>query len=111
MKKEKGFTLIELVMVITILGILAVVAVPRFVDLRNKASEAAEYGIKAAIESGAKLWNAHYYIDSSGQYSTEYPAGTDGWKYCLDEDTTADIDAKYTIAYEATTGHATVTAK
>ncbi|MDW3189737.1 type II secretion system protein, partial [Vibrio sp. Vb0932] len=40
MKKQTGFTLIELVVVIVILGILAVTAAPRFLNLQNDAREA-----------------------------------------------------------------------
>ena len=41
MNKEKGFTMIELVMVIVIIGILAAIAIPRFLDLRANAQQAA----------------------------------------------------------------------
>ncbi|MDO8749294.1 MAG: prepilin-type N-terminal cleavage/methylation domain-containing protein [Candidatus Omnitrophota bacterium] len=41
MNKEKGFTMIELVMVIVIIGILAAIAIPRFMDLRASARQAA----------------------------------------------------------------------
>ena len=55
MKGNKGFTLIELIAVIVILGILAVTAVPQFLDLRNDARNAAAGGIGGAIASGAML--------------------------------------------------------
>ncbi len=81
MSKKGGFTLIELVLVIVILGILAVVAIPRFIDLRSEAREAACEGAMAAGRAGAQLWHAKYLIDSTGSYSTAYPASSAG---CFD---------------------------
>ena len=49
---NKGFTLIELVMVIVILGILASVAVPKFSNLSDQAKAAAEQGVVGGVRSG-----------------------------------------------------------
>ncbi len=50
--KDDGFTLIELIMVIVILGILAAAAVPKFMDLSTDAKQAAIKGAAAAVGSG-----------------------------------------------------------
>lgn len=52
-KKRKGFTLIELVMVIVILGVLAAVALPKFVDLSDEAYKATQDGIAGALSSAS----------------------------------------------------------
>ncbi|QXO17110.1 type II secretion system protein [Vibrio ostreae] len=53
MKRQGGFTLIELVVVIVILGILAVTAAPRFLNLQDDARTAAAQGLKGAIAGAA----------------------------------------------------------
>jgi prepilin-type N-terminal cleavage/methylation domain-containing protein len=52
---QKGFTLIELVVVIVILGILAAVALPKFVDLTNEALGASTQGVAGALSSSAAI--------------------------------------------------------
>lgn len=54
-KKQKGFTIIELVVVIVILGILAAVAFPKFQDLSGDARTAVLNGAKAALQSAAVI--------------------------------------------------------
>ena len=56
--KQGGFTLIELVVVITILGILAAFAVPRFASLEGQARLAATQALAGSVRSGASLAHA-----------------------------------------------------
>ena len=55
MKRQGGFTLIELVVVIVILGILAVTAAPRFLNLQDDARAASLQGLKGAIDGAAGI--------------------------------------------------------
>jgi MSHA pilin protein MshA len=52
---QRGFTLIELVMVIVILGVLAAVAIPKFVDLKGDARAAALAGVAGGLNSAAAI--------------------------------------------------------
>ena len=52
---QNGFTLIELVMVIVILGVLAAVALPKFIDLKGDAQLAALQGVAGALSSASAI--------------------------------------------------------
>jgi len=52
-KSQTGFTLIELVMVIVILGVLAAVAIPKFIDMRSDANTAAVASVAGSLSAAA----------------------------------------------------------
>lgn len=65
MSRQKGFTLIELVVVIVILGLLAATALPRFVDLTSNARLASVQGVAGGLRSAVALTRAAWLVQGS----------------------------------------------
>ena len=104
--RKNGFTLIELIIVMVILGIMAAVAVPRYLDSISNAEEAAEdavissikagltqYANNSLVESGRAIWP-----DNPFDALSEKPAGYS------DDGAQADVDGEWTFIPNGTGG-------
>jgi prepilin-type N-terminal cleavage/methylation domain-containing protein len=90
-RNQKGFTLIEIIAVLVILGILAAVAVPKFVDLQTQASQKALDGALAAAFSTCSMQYARLLLansaapdaDAVAAAATAEPPGADDFIYAF----------------------------
>lgn len=73
--RQRGFTFIELILLITVLGLLAVSAVPRFIGTTDAEEENSRDAIVSAVRAGVALYKANGMVDGDGEAS--YPSMLD----------------------------------
>lgn len=109
MKTQKGFTLIELMIVVAIIGILAAVAIPAYSDYLKRSQVAEALGLLAGLKTPTEEW-----YGSKGAWPTIITSQLGGklvGKYTTDIAITSTPAAGYQKGYEAAMKDKTITGK
>ena len=111
--KQSGFTLIELIMVIVILGILSAFALPKFADLSGSAEKATVEGVRAALRSSAAIVHAQFLAGGSVGTTVEIEGNTinlvEGYPAQTDLALLIELD-DYNLVQATTTGYTIISA-
>ena len=92
LREQKGFTLIELMIVVVIIGILAAIAIPNFIAMQNRAKEGSTKANMHTVQLAAE----DYGVQNDGEYAATMSVGT----------TPADfkLPASFKNPFDGTTG-------
>lgn len=72
-RKQSGFTIVELVVVIILLGILAATALPRFINIDEQAHGASFESVTGTLQTGVSLFHAQWIAEGARQQDTQFP--------------------------------------
>lgn len=97
-RTERGFTLIELMIAIAVLGIVAAVALPSFMDSIRKGRRAEAFAALAALQQAQERWRANHasYTTDLSSAGLNLPSTTSGGYYAI------AVDAADNTGYTAT---------
>ena len=106
-REQRGFTLIEIIAVLVILGILAVVAVPKYFDMQNQARLQAARGLIASAQSQLSLGYANGKLNSAYTFTPATECAKISLSNSTSEPATLTCSGTNSVTINATVGTGT----